>query len=75
LGSGQEVSIQRLAYTISKIVGYDSNRIHWDTTKQDGQMRKRLNTTKMREYLNVPITRLEDGLFKTIEWYKETYCD
>lgn len=71
--SGIEVSIKNLTELIAKIVGY-TGQIKWDTSKSDGQMRKRLSMTKMREYIEFKPTSLEDGLKATIKWYRENKC-
>lgn len=68
IGSGQEVSIKELSETIKELVGYEGE-INWLTDKPDGQMRKMLDTTKMKELLNVDITDFRTGLRETIEWY------
>ncbi len=66
--SGQEISIKDLATTIAKLVGYDGEII-WDTSKPNGQMRKRLSKEKMDQFLKVEITPIEEALKRTIEWY------
>ena len=46
--------------------------IIWDLTRPDGQPRRRLDTTRAKkEFGFVAKTRLEDGLRKTVEWYKK----
>lgn len=52
LGSGFEVSIKELAELVAAAVGYEG-RIEWDTSKPDGQRRKRLDLTRMKETLDV----------------------
>lgn len=71
VGFNRDVSIKELAETVSKIVGFEG-KIAWDTTRPDGQYRKILNSNRMRDYgiLIEDNTSLEDGLQKTIEWYK-----
>jgi GDP-L-fucose synthase len=63
----QEVSVADLAKLVAKVTGYDGN-ILWDAQRPDGQMRKRLDTTRMRSLLRplVP-TPLESGLTQTLE--------
>ena len=46
VGTGTEISIKDLAYTISEIVGYNG-QITFDTTKPDGTMRKLLNCQRL----------------------------
>ena len=69
ISSGQEISIKELSEMIAEEVGY-TGKIVWDTSKPDGQMRKKLNISRMYEYLDVPITSLRYGLKETIKWYK-----
>lgn len=71
LGSGIEITIKELVKLISKIMDYQG-QIIWDTTKPNGQPRRCLDTTKAREEFGfVAQTTLEDGLRKTIQWYKD----
>lgn len=70
LGSGQEISIADLAGKIAACVGF-SGRIVWDTSKPNGQPRRRLDTLKAEERFGFrATTQLDDGLLRTIEWYK-----
>lgn len=68
--SGQEISIKDLTIMIADIIGY-KGKITWDTSKGDGQMRKKLNMDKMNKYLNIKFTPLRVGLEATIKWYRE----
>lgn len=69
ISSGQELTIKELAETVAKVVGYEGE-ILWDTTKPDGQMRKRLDTTRMRElWPDFQFTSLEDGLREAVDGY------
>lgn len=74
LGSDIEVSIKELVELISSEVGY-TGEIRWLTEKGDGQLRKKLDTTRMRSYVKIdPFVSIEDGIHKTVEWYKEQQC-
>lgn len=71
LGSGKEISIKDLAEKIKKITGFKGN-IVWDKTKPDGQPRRRLNTSRAKkEFGFTTKTSFDEGLKKTIEWYKK----
>jgi len=71
LGTGQEVSISHLANLIAKIVGF-RGEIVFDASKPDGQPRRRVDTTRAAEKINwKPRIPLEEGLKKTIEWYRK----
>lgn len=69
LGTGEEIRIRDLARLIARLVGF-KGEIVWDTTRPDGQPRRRLDVTRARELLGwraqVP---LEEGLRRTIDWY------
>ena len=44
----------------------------WDTSKPNGQPRRKLDTTRAKERFGFEAkTSFEDGLKKTIAWYKE----
>lgn len=74
ISTEDEVSIYDLTYKIAKIVGYEGE-INWDTTKPDGQKRKSLDISNMREYVKSKFTPIDVGLKKTIDWYMENYND
>jgi GDP-L-fucose synthase len=72
LGSGQEISIQDLARQIARLVGFEG-KIVWDTTRPNGQPRRALDVTRARDQFGfVAKTSLEDGLRRTVEWYRKT---
>lgn len=73
LGSGFEISIKDLVNLIARLTGFEG-RIKWDTSKPDGQPRRRLDTSKAeKEFGFKAKTSLEEGLKKTIEWYMKTF--
>ena len=62
LGSGQEISIKDLADLIKRLTGYQG-AIIWDTTKPNGQPRRRLDVSRAeREFGFRATVRLEAGL-------------
>lgn len=70
LGSGAEISIKKLAELIVKLTGFQG-RIVWDPTKPDGQPRRMIDTSlAQKEFGFKARTTFEDGLSRTIEWYK-----
>lgn len=70
IGSGKEITIKRLVSFIKKLVGF-KGKINWDTSKPNGQPRRRLNTQRARqEFGFVAKMPFEEGLKKEIEWYK-----
>jgi GDP-L-fucose synthase len=71
LGSGREISIRDLAVKIASMTGF-TGRLTWDTTKPNGQPRRCLDVSRAeREFGFRAGTSFEDGLRKTIEWYRE----
>ncbi len=70
LGSGEEISIRDLASKIAEMTGF-VGRIVWDTSRPNGQPRRRLDVSRAeREFGFRATTPLELGLRKAIEWYK-----
>lgn len=70
IGSGEEVSIRRLAGLIRDEVGYEGNIVYLDDGT-DGQPRRGLDTTFARDALGfVAEVPLREGIKRTIEWYK-----
>jgi dTDP-glucose 4,6-dehydratase/GDP-L-fucose synthase len=70
LGSGFEISIEELIDLITELVGFEGT-VEWDTSKPDGQPRRRLDTTRAKERFGwVASTELRDGLRQTIRWYE-----
>jgi len=71
IGAAFEISIKDLAKLIKKIVGY-KGKIVWDTTKPDGQPRRKLDVSRAKkEFRFKSKTNFEEGLRKTIEWYRK----
>jgi GDP-L-fucose synthase len=71
LGSGQEISIKDLAHKIAKMVGF-GGKIVWDTTKPNGQPRRRLDITRARERFGfVAKTPFDEGLAHTYAWMRD----
>ena len=71
LGAGFEISIKDLVSLIARLTGFNG-QIIWDTSKPDGQPRRRLDTAKAKvEFGFKAKTGFEEGLRKTIEWYKQ----
>lgn len=71
LGSGMEISIRELVETIRDLTGFEGD-IEWDTSKPDGQPRRRLDTSRARERFDwEATTEFETGLRETIDWYEQ----
>lgn len=70
IGAGEEYSIRTFADIICKYVGYDSNKILYDTSKYVGAKSKCLDVTKIKDALpEYKLTPLENGLKETIDWF------
>ncbi|MBI1911994.1 MAG: GDP-L-fucose synthase [Deltaproteobacteria bacterium] len=70
LGAGFEISIKDLIMLIAKLTGF-KGEIIWDSTKPDGQPRRCLDTTRAEAEFGFKAgTGFEEGLKKTIEWYR-----
>lgn len=71
LGAGFEISIKDLAAKIIELTGF-MGKVVWDETKPDGQPRRMLDTNKATQYFGFTArTNFEEGLRKTIEWYRK----
>lgn len=71
LGSGMEISIEELIEMIADLTGFEGD-VKWDTSKPDGQPRRRLDTSRAKEWFKwEATTEFEEGLRRTIEWYEQ----
>jgi len=69
IGSGVEISIKDLVNLVARLTGF-GGQIVWDTSKPDGQPKRRLDTSKAEaEFGFKAKTKFKEGLKKTIEWY------
>ncbi len=69
LGSGHEISIRELVALIVRLTGF-RGEITWDTSRPDGQPRRRLDTSRAeKEFGFKAQVSLEEGLRRTIQWY------
>jgi GDP-L-fucose synthase len=66
-----EISVKDLLETIARLTGFHG-RIVWDTSKPNGQPRRRLDTTRAERAFGFRAgTDLATGLARTIAWYRE----
>jgi len=71
LGSSFEISIKDLVELIAKETGF-KGKIKWDSSKPNGQPRRKLDVSRAKkEFGFESTTTFEDGLRKTIKWYRE----
>jgi GDP-L-fucose synthase len=70
LGTSEEVSIRDLAGRILRLAGSKA-RLRFDPTKPAGQPRRSCDTTKARRLVGFKAeVALDEGLRRTIEWYR-----
>jgi len=70
IGAGFEITIKDLVNLIVKLTGF-KGKIIWDASNPDGQPRRMLDTSKAeKEFGFKAQTGFEEGLKKTIKWYK-----
>ena len=71
LGTGEEIAIGDLAELVRAATGFEGT-IRWDTSKPNGQPRRRLDTTRAEELFGfTAAVPLEEGLARTVAWYRE----
>ncbi|HMO34740.1 MAG TPA: GDP-L-fucose synthase [Gemmatales bacterium] len=74
LGTGREITIRNLTEMIARLSGFEGS-IVWDTSKPDGQPRRQLDVTRAKILLGGEAqTGLEEGLQRTIAWWREQGC-
>ncbi|MCC9078784.1 GDP-L-fucose synthase [Litorilinea aerophila] len=72
LGSSYEISIRDLLTLIARLTGFQG-RIVWDTSKPNGQPRRKLDTSRAERLFGFQAeTNFEEGLARTIAWYEQT---
>jgi GDP-L-fucose synthase len=71
LGSAFEISIKELVHAIAEATGFTGD-IVWDTTKPNGQPRRKLDTSRAEQAFGFRSrTQFAAGLRRTVEWYRE----
>jgi len=75
LGTGEEIAIVDLAALIAELTGFDGE-IRWDTTRPNGQPRRRLDTRRADERFGFRASvSLREGLGRTVDWYRTVRAD
>ncbi|HET9017881.1 MAG TPA: GDP-L-fucose synthase [Thermomicrobiaceae bacterium] len=75
LGAGVEITIKDLTDTIGRLTGFAGD-VRWDTTKPNGQPRRRLDVRRAEERFGFrAATPFEEGLVRTIDWYLASRAD
>jgi len=74
LGAGFEITIKNLIELIARLTGF-AGEIRWDDTKPDGQPRRCLDTSRAERLLGWKAqVGFEEGLKRTIAWWREHGC-
>jgi GDP-L-fucose synthase len=69
LGSAYEISIRELVEAVARATGF-RGRIVWDTTKPNGQPRRKVDTSRAEQWFGFRATTpFEVGLRRTVAWY------
>lgn len=72
IGAGSDYSIREFAEVICRLVGFDSRKIYYDTTKYVGAESKILSVDGIRKLMpdySEKMIPLEEGLKETIDWF------
>ena len=70
LGTGEEITIRKLASLVAEEVGYQGE-IKWDATKPNGQPRRCLDVSRVKQAIGFQAKHsLREGLTKTVRWYR-----
>ena len=69
----EETSIGKIAELIANEFNY-LDKLRYDTSKSDGQYRKTADNSKLKKmYGDLDLTNIEDGIKKTVKWFKNNY--
>lgn len=75
IGSSEEISIKDLTELIAELTGFKGT-IEWDSTKPDGQPRRKLNVERAeKEFGFRSSTPFSVGLKETIKWYESVVTE
>ncbi len=70
VGTGEEIAIRDLASLIAEHTGF-TGEIRWDTSKPNGQPRRRLDTSRAAELFGFRAqVALHEGVERTVAWYR-----
>tara|TARA_R100000008_G_scaffold82393_1_gene66646 strand:- start:2272 stop:3225 length:954 start_codon:yes stop_codon:yes gene_type:complete len=68
IGTGSDISIKELVEYIVGSVKYTGG-VLWNTDKPDGQLKKLLDTKRMKDYITIDPISVKEGIEKTVQWY------
>lgn len=71
LGSESEISIRELVELIARYTGFPG-QVSYDVSKAGGDSRRLASAARARDLLGFcPVTRIDEGLRCTVDWYRE----
>lgn len=70
IGTGKDISIKALAQLIKETTGF-KGKLHFNTSKPDGTMKKLTDPTKIHNLGWHHKTEIEEGIKKLFIWYKK----
>jgi GDP-L-fucose synthase len=74
LGTGEEIAIRDLATLVAEHTGF-TGEITWDTSKPNGQPRRRLDTTRAEKLFGFRArVSLREGIERTVAWYRSAHA-
>jgi GDP-L-fucose synthase len=69
IGAGFEITIKEVVEKIVNLTGF-TGEIRWDSSKPNGQPRRRLDVSKAKQYFGFEAKMpFDEGLKATIDWY------
>ena len=69
VGAGFEIAIRDLAEKVAALTGF-RGAIRWDTSRPNGQQRRRLDTSRARQMFGFEArTDFDQGLRETVSWW------
>jgi GDP-L-fucose synthase len=70
VGSGREIAISDLVRLVARLCHFEGEVV-WDSSKPNGQPRRKLDTSRAKKWFGFCAqTSFEEGLKRTIEWYR-----
>jgi GDP-L-fucose synthase len=73
VATGKVICIRDLVEVLQAHAGVDA--VHWDTSKPDGQIKRRYDVTKLQALGFAPEVSIQQGIAETYDWYAGAYPD
>ena len=70
VGSDEELTIKELVEKLTKEFGFNG-KVIWNTDKPNGTPRRKMDNSKLKELGWSPKVKFDEGLRRTIAWYKK----